>query len=374
MKNFAYPLFFLSVLFFAGISMAQPGVYIIGGHVPPPKDGKRLTLHVFDPVSQEKSLTAMATVNADGSFRLGYPFHGPELYTMTFPGGQEVMFAVDEGQNNIVLNMGENSDTIEISGSPDSEKLRGYELFRTKSFRRLVQPTYDAMKSAGDAGDKLAGIEAVAAYAKASEQHRRELLDYTAKYIGASIALYGTVLRWTGDDEVARLEKLVNDFAAGHPELKMTQVMLDKVARFKKVAIGAPAPPIVEKDKNGSTLSLHDVKGKVTLVDFWASWCGPCLRQIPDMKEAYAAYHSKGFEIFGVSVDSEMDRWKGALEKYEMTWPNVSGLKGWASEAAADYNVTFVPFNMLLDEQGNIIAKNLHGKALQSKLRELLRK
>ncbi|TAK44507.1 MAG: hypothetical protein EPO28_04845 [Saprospiraceae bacterium] len=75
-----------------------------------------------------------------------------------------------------------------------------------------------------------------------------------------------------------------------------------------------------------------------------------------------------------VSVDSEMDRWKGALEKYEMTWPNVSGLKGWASEAAADYNVTFVPFNLLLDEQGNIIAKNLHGKALQSKLAELFRK
>ncbi|TAK44501.1 MAG: hypothetical protein EPO28_04815 [Saprospiraceae bacterium] len=170
MKNFAYPLFFLSVLFFADRSIAQPGAYIIGGHVPPAPDNKRVTLHVFDPISQEKKVTAMAVTGADGSYRLGYIFQGPELYTMTFPGGQEVMLAVDEGQNNIVLNISPDGDSIEISGSPDSEKLQGYDQFRAKSFRRLVQPTYDAMKSAGDAGDKLAGIEAVAAYAQASEQ------------------------------------------------------------------------------------------------------------------------------------------------------------------------------------------------------------
>jgi peroxiredoxin len=374
MKKFVYPLFYLTTLLSVNSSMAQPGAYTIGGHTGPPGDNNRITLSVFDPISQEKKMTAMASVNADGSFRLGYPFQGPELYSIKFPAGQEVMLAVDENQKNIVLNISPEGDSIEISGSPDSEKLQGYDKFRKESYQRLVRPAYKAMKAAGDAGDKLAEIEAVATYAHASEQHRRELLDYTAGHIGTSIALYGTVLRWTGDDEVARLDKLVNDFAAEHPDLKMTQVMLGKVARFKKVAIGAPAPPIVEKDENSSTLSLHDVRGKVTLIDFWASWCGPCLRQIPDLREAYAAYHDKGFEIFGVSVDSKMDRWKSAIEKHEMTWPNVSDLKGWGSKVAADYNVTFVPFNMLLDEQGNIIAKNLHSKALQSKLAELLGK
>ncbi|MFQ5445641.1 MAG: TlpA family protein disulfide reductase [Saprospiraceae bacterium] len=374
MKKIVFSLFLLATLLSAVSSSGQPGLYIISGHAPPSKDSKRVTLYVFDPISQEKSLTAMAAANADGSFRLGYPFKGPELYAIKLPGGEQVMLAIDEGQKNVVLNVGENGDSIEISGSPDSEKLLGYDRFRVESNRRLVRPTYAAMKSAGDAGGKLAEIEAVAAYARASEQHRRELLDYTAEHIGTSIALYGTVLRWTGDDEVTRLEKLVNDFAAAHPDLKMTQVMLGKVARFKKVAIGAPAPPIVEAGKNGSSLSLYDAKGKVTLIDFWASWCGPCLHQIPGLKEAYAAYHDKGFEIFGVSVDSKKDRWTGAIEKYGMVWPNVSDLKGWGSKVAADYNVTFVPFNMLIDADGTIIAKNLHGKALQSKLAELLDK
>jgi len=153
--------------------------------------------------------------------------------------------------------------------------------------------------------------------------------------------------------------------------LKMTKIMEDKVERFKKVAIGATAPAISLPDANGTMKTLDDLKGKYTLLDFWASWCSPCLLQVPDLKEAYDKYHEKGFEIIGVSVDSKGDRWKRSIEKYEMNWPHISDLKGWKSEAAAEYNVTFIPFNMLIAEDGKILAKNLHSKALQGKLEEL---
>jgi len=172
--------------------------------------------------------------------------------------------------------------------------------------------------------------------------------------------LFGSMLRWTGDEEVGRLDKLVQDFKAVHPNLKMTKIMEDKVNRFKKVALGAITPAISLPDTLGNTLTLAAAKGKYTLIDFWASWCTPCLLQIPDLKEAYAEFHPKGFEILGVSVDSKGKRWKNSIVKYDMTWPQVSDLKGWGSASAADYNVTFIPFNVLIDADGKIIAKNLH--------------
>ena len=138
------------------------------------------------------------------------------------------------------------------------------------------------------------------------------------------------------------------------------------------MAIGAVAHEIEENNRDGMVVKLSEVKAKVTLIDFWASWCGPCLRQIPDLKEAYTLFHEKGFEIFGVSVDSNGKRWMASIDQYEMTWPQVSNLKGWGSEAAASYNVTFIPFNVLLDENGVIIAKNLHSQNLQNKLAQLL--
>ena len=229
------------------------------------------------------------------------------------------------------------------------------------------------MRAAGKTNENPAEeIKAVEAYVNASREHRKELIDFTEKNIGTSVALFGTVLRWTGDDEVVRLEKLVNEFKSVHPDLNMTKVMSEKVARYKTVALGAKAPAISENDTSGAVVSLYDAKGKVTLIDFWASWCGPCLRQVPDLLEAYDMYHEKGFEIYGVSVDSRAERWKASIDKYKMPWPNVSNLKGWGSKAAADYNATFIPFNVLLDADGKIIAKNLHSKELQGKLAELL--
>ena len=284
------------------------------------------------------------------------------------------MLVIAKGQDNIQLNVeGISKGRAAIKGSADSEKLLAYDIFKAESNARLVKPTYDAMRAASKENDHEAEITAVQNYAHASEAHRVELLDFTAKEIGTSIALFGSMLRWTGDEEVDRLDKLVQDFKAVHPTLKMTKVMEEKVNRFKKIAMGVITPAIVLPDTSGNTFSLMDAKGKYTLIDFWASWCTPCLLQIPDLKEAYVEFQPKGFEILGVSVDSKGDRWKKSIVKYDMTWPQVSDLKGWGSASAAAYNVTFIPFNVLIDGEGKIIAKNLHSKALKAKLAKLLK-
>lgn len=349
-------------------------LYKISGSVVNAEENSQVVLSLFDPVSQHKTPLDTAIINKDKSYQLGFSFSEPDLFRVDFPGGQNVMLAIDAGQENIQLNVeGNGRGNIEINGSPDSEKLLAYDEFRAESNERLIKPTYEAMRAAGETNSNPAEeIKAVEAYVKASDEHRKELIDFTEKNIGTSVALFGTVLRWTGDDEVARLEKLVNNFKSIHPDLKMTKVMEGKVERYKKIAVGVKAPAINENDPSGNSISLYDKKGKVTLIDFWASWCGPCLRQVPDLLDAYNMYHEKGFEIFGVSVDSKGDRWKASIEKYQMPWPNVSDLKGWGSVPAANYNVTFVPFNVLIDGGGNIIAKNLHSKELQVKLAELL--
>ena len=348
--------------------------YVISGKVDTVLTNGTAILSLFDPVTQVKTPLDTAIIATDGRYELNFEFDTPDLYRVDFQKKQYAMLVIAEGQNNIQLDVeGVSKGKASIKGSIDSEKLLAYDNFRLASNARVVTPTYDAMRAASKKNDHEAEIEAVQNYAHASEAHRVELLDFTEKEIGTSIALFGSMLRWTGDEEVGRLDQLVQAFKAVHPHLKMTKVMEDKVERFKKVALGAITPAISLPDTLGNTLTLTAAKGKYTLIDFWASWCTPCLLQIPDLKEAYAEYHAKGFEILGVSVDSKGKRWRNAIVKYEMTWPQVSDLKGWGAAAAADYNVTFIPFNVLIDAEGKIIAKNLHSKALKAKLEALLK-
>lgn len=138
-----------------------------------------------------------------------------------------------------------------------------------------------------------------------------------------------------------------------------------KVELEMKTAIGAEAPEIVSTSPDGREVKLSSLRGKIVLVDFWASWCGPCRRENPTVIGAWQKYKDKGFEVFGVSLDSNKDRWLQAIEKDGLIWENhVSELKKWDTDAAKDYGVSSIPANFLLDKDGNILAKNLRGPKL----------
>ena len=146
----------------------------------------------------------------------------------------------------------------------------------------------------------------------------------------------------------------------------------DVLRGAKLTAVGKPAPAFTQDDVDGKPVALSSFQGKYVLVDFWASWCGPCRQENPNVVKAFQQYHAKGFSIVGVSLDDARDRWVAAIKKDGLAWTQVSDLKGWDNRVALLYGIKGIPMNFLLDKNGNIIAKGLTGDALERRLAELL--
>lgn len=181
-------------------------------------------------------------------------------------------------------------------------------------------------------------------------------------------------------DDAAIFEKLAARLETEMPDSDITKELKLKAEEMKRAALAPTAvgkipPDIKLQDPEGTERSLADLKGKVVLIDFWASWCRPCRKENPNVVKAYNKYKSKGFEIFSVSLDNNKDKWKKAIQQDGLIWDgHVSDLGGWRSAPAALYGVRSIPQTFLLDKDGKIIAKNLRGNALETKLAELLDK
>jgi len=142
-----------------------------------------------------------------------------------------------------------------------------------------------------------------------------------------------------------------------------------------KTAVGQKYIDFELAGPDGKPVKVSDIvaKNAYTLIDFWASWCGPCREEMPAVKAAYEAFHNKGFEVVGVSLDNDGDAWKGAIASMKLPWPQMSDLKGWECAAAKLYNVRSIPANVLVDKDGKIVAKDLRGEDLNNKLAELIK-
>lgn len=210
--------------------------------------------------------------------------------------------------------------------------------------------------------------------------------DFVKTYtdtVGSPYLAYVAMQYLKTDEHMDVYEKVSKRFKTEVPDSKITTQLDQFVSQTKKQAeaakasnqltrIGAEAPDLSYPNPDGKEMALSDLRGKVVLLDFWASWCGPCRRENPNVVRLYDKYKSKGFDVYSVSLDSKTDRWVQAIEKDNLKWDShVSDLKKWRSVPAATYGVRLIPTTFLIDAEGKIIGKNLRGAALEAKLKEI---
>lgn len=204
--------------------------------------------------------------------------------------------------------------------------------------------------------------------AKSREASLRFVLSHPDSYISYDVFKQNTVYI-IDPKELELMRKALEPAFGERPQFTIAAGRLDMAL---KLAIGQPALPFTQTDNNGKEVSLSDVKGKYVLIDFWASWCGPCRQEYPHLKSAYAQFKDKNFEIVGVSLDDKKELWLGAIQSNGFKWIQLSDLKGRQNAIAQAYGVAAIPQNFLIDPQGKIIAKNLRGAALEETLMQVI--
>ena len=181
-----------------------------------------------------------------------------------------------------------------------------------------------------------------------------------------------TMLSLFNQFQLAINKQLKTQYKSEYPKSAYSKDFLSTL-RQDAPDIGDIAPNIVMADTLGKTVSLESFRGKVVLIDFWASWCGPCRMENPNVVRAFNKYKAKGFTVLSVSLDNNKEKWMGAIKKDNLTWTHVSELKGWETSASRMYQVTGIPATFLIDKDGKIVARNLRGPALEDMLEKLLK-
>lgn len=297
----------------------------------------------------------------------------PGYYKINFYNRQVLDVILDKSNLDIYVDGNSPSGFFEIKGSPDIELIqkvqtRTQAIDNTPEAQQMITE-FNKAQIAGDNNSMLAIQE------KYMTMARREMDKLAAelKNEPLSLGLLNVLESQTFDkDQYFDLYLHVAEKAKKEwPNSSHAKAFVEMVERMKALAVGSVAPEIALPNPEGKIVPLSSLRGKYVLVDFWAKWCGPCRKENPNIVRAYNKYKDKGFTVYGVSLDRTREDWLQGIREDGLTWTHVSDLKFWQSEAARTYNINAIPFSLLLDPNGVIIAKNLRGEALDKKLSEI---
>lgn len=332
----------------------------------------------FETNGQPATRLDSATLDRNNAFTLKSRVpDGGGVYIVNIAGSQKVAVLLEGGENLTMtadgyqtdLKTGKKGEAV-VTGSKNMEfynkLMNQYEEIRLKN--TAWQNQYNDAASKRDQKT----MDAVMVKSEAASKAFTDNIKAMLPEMGTSLAALFATNFLSVETDFPTLDALAQRFEKENPNSPQARGFIGNIARIRGLMVGGVAPEIALNDTTGNAVALSSLRGKYVLIDFWASWCGPCRMENPNVVRMYNKYKDKGFTIYSVSLDQNRENWVKAIRNDNLTWTHVSDLRYWQSAAAQQYGVTGIPKTFLIDKEGKIIAKDLRGPALEQKLEEVL--
>jgi thiol-disulfide isomerase/thioredoxin len=316
-------------------------------------------------ITEEGEKTIDSTMSeSDGSFELKNPSTSPDFYVLRANPTNLIFLILNQNESVEVNGDAKNLElSYKVRGSKDSEliqKLRGKDRLLSDS----LNITYENLRAKNPEKKDSIGLYLQQVYTEIMESYSKNFIQENKNSI---VSLSATKFL-NQQSELDLMNELKDSLSKTYPDNRYVKDYVALMGELNQLPPGSICPDINLNTPEGKPLSLSSFKGKVVLVDFWASWCAPCRRENPFLVELYKKLKGEDFEIFAVSLDENVAAWKNAIEKDGLTWPQVSDLKRWESQVVKDFYIEAIPFNILIDRSGKIIAKGLRNDELEMKI------